>query len=260
MFIKFLIIQEPDDDYTFLNSHNLAVELGCSRDKNSAYDSKNIKPDSKIDLIETIPCNNWPVEIKQWFERTTVSGWRNEELKKEVIRKGCEILVHNNPIRCISYGSISFSKAEQILINSWSPVQQVVYHVVRVFYETKLQYKQLTIDGKISKYWLKTLMLWKCEQLPANYWNECNIITICCDLLREFKSKILYGNLIDYFIDYDLTEKLESIRENNSNENWKILNESMKILEQYCDRDVLSHWLHHLMLSVTGSIVERWML
>jgi len=60
---------------------------------------------------------------------------------------------------------LSFSRAEIVLLNSWIPVQQILYHVLRVFVKTE----RLTDSSKnsdvatLSNYHIKTLMLWACN-------------------------------------------------------------------------------------------------
>jgi len=82
---------------------------------------------------------------------------------------------------------LSFSRAEIVLINSWMPVQQIVYHMLRVFVKTE----RLTESGdnfepiSVSNYHIKTLMLWTCETEPRSWWTRnLNLIRICTELLR----------------------------------------------------------------------------
>ena len=82
---------------------------------------------------------------------------------------------------------LSFSRTEIVLINSWMPVQQIVYHMLRVFMKTE----RLTDNGvdsepiAVSNYHIKTLMLWTCETEPKSWWiRNLNLIRICVELLR----------------------------------------------------------------------------
>jgi len=58
---------------------------------------------------------------------------------------------------------LSFSRAEIVLINSWMPVQQIVYHMLRVFMKTELL-KGSDASEVLSNYHIKTLVMWACEQ------------------------------------------------------------------------------------------------
>ena len=69
---------------------------------------------------------------------------------------------------------LSFSRAEIVLINSWMPVQQIVYHLLRVFMKTE----RLTDSadnygsGRLSNYHIKTLMLWAYELKTRSWWTD----------------------------------------------------------------------------------------
>jgi len=59
---------------------------------------------------------------------------------------------------------LSFSRAEIVLINSWTKVQQIVYHMLRFFMKTEGLGKIRDNAGNkiLSNYNIKTLMLWPC--------------------------------------------------------------------------------------------------
>ena len=99
---------------------------------------------------------------------------------------------------------LSFSRAEIVLINSWMPVQQIVYHMLRVFMKTE----QLTDDGvksepiAVSNYNIMTLMLWTCETEPPGWWTRhLNLIRICVELLRTLSVWLTAVRCPHYFIN-----------------------------------------------------------
>ena len=49
---------------------------------------------------------------------------------------------------------LSFSRAEVVLINNWMPVQQIVYHMLRVFVKT--DNADESGGGAVSNYHIKT--------------------------------------------------------------------------------------------------------
>ena len=94
---------------------------------------------------------------------------------------------------------LSFSRAEIVLLNSWMPVQQTVYHILRRFMKTKLltslmsdSANNLLTDnannseaGTLSNYHIKTLMLWACELKSRIWWtDDLNLVRICVELLH----------------------------------------------------------------------------
>ena len=82
---------------------------------------------------------------------------------------------------------LSFSRAEIVLLNSWMPVQQIVYHMLRTFVKTeKITEVTDNFGSKIfSNYHIKTIMLWACEQKPKTWWNDdLRLVKICVELLH----------------------------------------------------------------------------
>jgi len=99
---------------------------------------------------------------------------------------------------------LSFSRAEIVLINSWMPVQQIVYHMLRVFIKTE----RLTDSadnsgaGKLSNYHVKTLMLWACELKPNIWWtNDFSLVRICNELLHDLAVWLTQERCPHYFIN-----------------------------------------------------------
>jgi len=99
---------------------------------------------------------------------------------------------------------LSFSRAEIVLINSWMPVQQIVYHMLRVFVKT-----ELLIDSTdnseayvLSNYHIKTLMMWACELKSNCFWtNDLNLIRICMELLHTLSVWLTAALCPHYFIN-----------------------------------------------------------
>jgi len=99
---------------------------------------------------------------------------------------------------------LSFSRAEIVLINSWMPVQQIVYHMLRYFVKTE----RLTdcVDnsgaGTLSNYDIKTLMLWACELKPTSWWtDDVNLVRTCVQLLHILAEWLNDGRFQHYFIN-----------------------------------------------------------
>jgi len=82
---------------------------------------------------------------------------------------------------------LSFSRAEIVLINSWMPVQQIVYHMLRFFVKTERLTESVDKSNAAtpSNYHIKTLMLWASEMKPRSWWTDSlNLIKICVKLLH----------------------------------------------------------------------------
>ena len=100
---------------------------------------------------------------------------------------------------------LSFSRAEIVLINSWMPVQQIVYHMLRVFVKAEQSAVGAYVNADaetLSNYHIKTLMLWACEQKPKTWWtdNSC-LVGICVELLHTLALCLTKARCAHYFID-----------------------------------------------------------
>jgi len=123
---------------------------------------------------------------------------------------------------------LSFSRAEIVLINSWMPVQQIVYHMLRYFIKTE-RLTNCAVNsgaGTLSNYHIKTMMLWACELKPRGWWAEdLNLVRICVELLQTLSVWLANthcphyfinsstGNLLDSFDVCSVASKLMSVNE-----------------------------------------------
>jgi len=91
---------------------------------------------------------------------------------------------------------LSFSRAEVVLLNSWMPVQQIVYHMLRVLTDSGNNSKTL------SNYHIKTLMMWACELKSSSFWTyDLRLIRTCTDLLRTLSVWLTDTLCPHYFIN-----------------------------------------------------------
>ena len=98
---------------------------------------------------------------------------------------------------------LSFSRAEIVLLNSWIPVQQIVYHLLRVFVKTEgLTDSADNSDATtLSNYHIKTLMLWACELKPRWWWiDDLNLVRLSVELLRILSGWLTNARCRHYFI------------------------------------------------------------
>jgi len=82
------------------------------------------------------------------------------------------------------------------------PVQQIVYHKLRVFMKTE----RLTEDADnseaatLSNYHIKSLMLWACELKSTSWWtDDLNLVRICLELLHIFADWLTDARCQHYF-------------------------------------------------------------
>ena len=130
-----------------------------------------------VDVVPCLRCLSWPPQAADWPTRHRNYDWPDSATVNRVVNNGCDVVsVAHRLCRQHKWMSkrqwrLSFSRAEIVLINSWMPVQQIVYHVLRVFMKTK-QFTESAnnTEAKIlSNYHIKTLMLWGSEMKPRSW-------------------------------------------------------------------------------------------
>ena len=176
---------------------------------------------SNIDYVACVFCPSWPPLAADWPLRDRVHGWPDQTTVDSVVSNACDVVGAVHPsCRQDEWMSeyewrLSFSRAEVTLLNSWTPVQQIVYHMLRVILKRELFPKTNNNDAnvpKLSNYHIKTLMLWECEQNTPGWWStESSVVKLCSRLLLKL-SVLVAGkrcehyfikscNLLDWFAD-----------------------------------------------------------
>ena len=102
-----------------------------------------------VDMVRCCRCLVWPSQAADWPTRHRNYDWPDSATVEHVAGNGCDIVrVAHRQCRQDEWMNkhqwrLSFSRAEIVLINSWMPVQQIVYYMLRVFMKTE----QLTDRG-----------------------------------------------------------------------------------------------------------------
>jgi len=81
------------------------------------------------------------------------------------------------------------------------PVQQIVYHMLRVFVKTELL-KDSDSSESLSNYHIKTLTMWACELKSSTFWTgDLSISRICVELLHTLSVWLTDTRCKHYFIN-----------------------------------------------------------
>ena len=145
------------------------------------------------DDVYCMRCLSWLPQAADWPLRQRKYDWPDLAAIDRVVSNGCDVVrvAHrrcrrDHWMRHRQY-RLSFSRAEIVLLNSWMPVQQIVYHMLRVFVKTE----RLTDSANnsdvatLSNYHIKTLMLWACELKPRSWWiDDLNVVRLSVELLH----------------------------------------------------------------------------
>jgi len=167
-------------------------------------------------------CITWPKEAADWPVRYREFGWPDATTIDDIVSIGCDLVhVSHRQYRQgewpgIPQWRLSFSKAETILLNSWTPTQQTVYHVVRfVFNRENLgDFTAIENNNKIlSKYHIKTLMMWVSEMKHSKWWMQNNIVQLSSLLIKYFAGCCQTRSYRSYFTLSNLFECEEDCSE-----------------------------------------------
>ena len=212
-----------------------------------------------LDSVHCTRCLLWPPQAADWPTRSRDHDWPNRLTIDMIVGNGCDVVAAVHP-RCRQdewmtrhQWRLSFSRAEITLLNSWTPVQQIIYHMLRYVL------KRLSITSvndqelpKLCNYHVKTLMLWECEQKPQSWWSaEFSLIRLCSSLLRQLSDWVEKKhcqhyfvsncNLLDYLQAASLTFRYElmCLADSSVLLTW-FVNNYIRECAQYCPENVLS--------------------
>ena len=126
------------------------------------------------DEVHAILFQIWPTEASEWATRYRHFGWPSSSVIDEVLGIGCHLVrvPHRKSEDETSEFRFSFSHAEVILINIWTPQQQFVYHILRLIQNVASQILSEIFDANetiLSTYHLKRLML---RRARNDLWNS----------------------------------------------------------------------------------------
>jgi len=165
-------------------------------------------PVLSTDVVHCVRCLSWPPQAADWPSRLRNYGWPDSATVGRVVSDGCDMVqVAHRQCRQDEWMNrtqyrLSFSRAEITLINSWMPVQQIVYHILRVFVKTEHLRESTHHSGvsTLSNYHIKTLMLWACELKPQSWWtDDLSLTSICVELLHTLAVWLIETRCPHYF-------------------------------------------------------------
>jgi hypothetical protein len=209
-------------------------DLNASRAKHAYKFSDEASSLLSLDRVYCIRCLVWPPQAADWSARHRKHGWPDLTTVERIVNNGCDVVQVSHP-QCRQddltrqyQWRFSFSRAETVLLNSWSVEQQIVYHVLRIFIKTVGP-----TDGAstvLNNYIIKTMMLWTCELVSPMKWKSRNIIDMCRILIHELASCVKSSSYRSYFITrQNILENLENTDELNHflSEIMNVTNESL---------------------------------
>jgi len=164
-----------------------------------------------VDNVFCVRCLSWPPQAADWPTRHRNYDWPDSATVRSVVSNGCDVVGVAHPLcredewMIKHQWRLSFSRAEIVLLNSWMPVQQIVYHMLRHYMKTERLTDSAADDtpeaGELSNYHIKTLMLWACELKSRSWWTDnLNLVRICVELLHTLAEWLTNEHCQHYFI------------------------------------------------------------
>jgi len=244
--------------------------LQCTTWTWAVYDTPTphlVKSRRSSDSVFCMRCLIWPSQAADWPTRHRNYGWPDSATVGRVVSHGCDVVQvahhlcrQDEWIRKRQF-RLSFSRAEIVLLNSWMPVQQIVYHMLRYFMKNEILTDSAnnTGGGTLSNYHIKTLMLWACELKSRSWWtDDLNIVRICVELLHTLAVWLTDTRCKHYFINNcNLFDRLQNSRYIQVTVNrlmsitrswfceWYTDNYVHKCVLQLCPSSVRSKWVPH---------------
>jgi len=225
--------------------HGPAITIGVSKTASLLY-GKLGQNNMLLDAVHCTRCLMWPPQAADWPTRHRNHEWPDSATVDRVVSNGCDVVhVAHRQCRqdeCMSRRQwrLSFSRAEIVLLNSWMPVQQIIYHMLRLFIKTErlTDIKDSSGTKILSNYHIKTLTLWACEVKPQRWWtDDMNVVRICVKLFHIFADWLKNKICPHYFL-------------NNCNlfydtERWEIIaSQLVSITESWLSTWFLNNYLH----------------
>ena len=161
-----------------------------------------LSPAWNADIVPAIRLLAWPPVTQSWISRERNHSWLSNAVVSEVQRNGCDLVpVSHRDYKHDSFQfRYSFSRAEVTLIRSWTPIQQLVYHMLRYFSKQTIIREWKDDDKVVCTYHIKTLILWACERKSPVWWESNCVIVLCSKLLETLMKWIGEKMCPHYFI------------------------------------------------------------
>ena len=231
LMLSYLLIENIDGDKYDAEQYNRCLYASSKRPPCAVYEIhgpartfSDKQGNASIDGVHCIRCLSWPTQASDWTKRRRNYDWPDSATVDHVVSNGCDVVcVAHRLCRQDEWMNkrqfrLSFSRAEIVLINSWMPVQQIVYHLLRVFVKTErlTDITDSTGTKMFSNYHIKTLMLWACELKPRSWWtDDLNVVRICVALLHMLSNCMKHKDCRHYFVNncnlFDNSLQLELI-------------------------------------------------
>ena len=206
-----------------------------------------------MDDVISIRCATWPPDAISFATRKRIHGWPDKAMISEIVRNGCDFVPVGHPnFKADHFWRLSFSRAEAMLIRSWTPTQQIVYHMIRSLAKQELFVIFHEKDPEIlSNYHIKTLMLWSCESKSPDWWNSNCVIDLCAQLIQKLANWTEEKKCPSYFLDNYNVFGIHLLRKSSQ------YHETIEQLQKFSKTEYLTTWFKNNYVSQMYSRIKK---
>lgn len=145
---------------------------------------------------------NWPQTAYPWIDRCIKKQWPVKSVLKTILSNGCHVMPIESKTDSDEKGlewRISFSLAEQKIVNSMNHVQFICYGVLKILYKEVFRVKKK--ESLLCSYYLKTILLWEIQNNPSNtFWHPSNFVMCFWMCFKRLCKCVLDSNCPNFFI------------------------------------------------------------
>ena len=150
---------------------------------------------SSTDIVLSIFCEGWPKCAREWITRKRI--WPDLHIVEKIVKSGFHIVPKSSPDGDFR---LSFSRAETMLIETLSPLQQKVMASFKTMFKYYQNIWFPSGDEIISSYYLKTIAFWYFEETSPEFWTEESTVHHLVTLLEKLQNALRDQNLPMYFM------------------------------------------------------------
>ena len=163
-------------------------------------DAKFNKLSFSLDRVPAITVEDFPYIASEWVTRDR--KWPPLSVVKDIVMSGCHIVpkpYYGKEGDNLLDWRWSFSVAETTLASFRTREMDTSYLILKsVFYRylKPIEYDKETL----ASYFMKTVMLWQCEENDETWWSDNSIVKCVSILLNRLKISFFNKHLSHYFI------------------------------------------------------------
>ncbi|XP_062570979.1 uncharacterized protein LOC134233001 [Saccostrea cucullata] len=155
---------------------------------------------TEFDYAFCFQCDFWPPSANSWIDRCRF--WPKPQIVHEIVRNGCHFVPigHKLGNHEDHEWRISFSQAEQKLVDSMNHCQFLTYGLLKIFLKEVINKGIDDQDKLLCSYHMKTSVFWSIQHNTIPHWNSQNLsrcFWICFKLLLKW---VYEGACPNFFI------------------------------------------------------------